>query len=120
VASRWDARREPPSGSRLLPAAVSAVPTPEGVAADSVRRPRAGPPGRAVPAVTALGPSLARTAGQRAEARQPLGLILVPTSELAQVIEALAPYARSVKLRLAAVVGGMSIGRQASALRGDA
>ncbi|KMS69118.1 DEAD/DEAH box helicase, partial [Streptomyces leeuwenhoekii] len=45
---------------------------------------------------------LARTAGQRAEARQPLGLILVPTRELAQqVTDALAPYARSVKLRLA-------------------
>ncbi|MEH0577940.1 MULTISPECIES: DEAD/DEAH box helicase [Streptomyces] len=62
---------------------------------------------------------LARTAGQRAEARQPLGLILVPTRELAQqVTDALAPYARSVKLRLTAVVGGMPIGRQASALRG--
>jgi superfamily II DNA/RNA helicase len=64
---------------------------------------------------------LARTAGQRAEAGQPLGLILVPTRELAQqVTDALAPYARSVKLRLATVVGGMSIGRQASALRGGA
>ena len=64
---------------------------------------------------------LARTAGRRAEARQPLGLILVPTRELAQqVTDALAPYARSVKLRLATVVGGMSIGGQASALRGGA
>ncbi|MEW1871987.1 DEAD/DEAH box helicase [Streptomyces caelestis] len=64
---------------------------------------------------------LARTAGQRAEARQPLGLILVPTRELAQqVTDALAPYARSVKLRLATVVGGMPIGRQASVLRGGA
>ncbi|WP_409474030.1 DEAD/DEAH box helicase [Streptomyces sp. HC307] len=64
---------------------------------------------------------LARTAGQRAEARRPLGLILVPTRELAQqVTEALAPYARSVKLRLATVVGGTSIGRQTSALRGGA
>ncbi|MET7297047.1 DEAD/DEAH box helicase [Streptomyces griseoloalbus] len=64
---------------------------------------------------------LARTAGQRAEARQPLGLVLVPTRELAQqVTDALTPYARSVKLRLATVVGGMSIGRQASALRGGA
>ncbi|MEU7467712.1 DEAD/DEAH box helicase [Streptomyces sp. NPDC044984] len=62
---------------------------------------------------------LARTAGQRAEARQPLGLVLVPTRELAQqVTDALTPYARSVKLRLATVVGGMPIGRQASALRG--
>lgn len=61
---------------------------------------------------------LARTAGQRAEARQPLGLILVPTRELAQqVTDALTPYAHSVKLRLATVVGGMSISRQAGALR---
>ncbi|MFJ6844155.1 DEAD/DEAH box helicase [Streptomyces griseoluteus] len=64
---------------------------------------------------------LARTAGRRAEARQPLGLVLVPTRELAQqVTDALAPYARAVRLRLATVVGGMSIGRQAQALRGGA
>ncbi|MFF8407515.1 DEAD/DEAH box helicase [Streptomyces sp. NPDC015684] len=64
---------------------------------------------------------LARTAGQRAEPRRPLALILVPTRELAQqVTDALTPYARSVKLRLATVVGGMSIGRQAGALRGGA
>ncbi|WP_329118762.1 DEAD/DEAH box helicase [Streptomyces sp. NBC_01353] len=64
---------------------------------------------------------LARTAGQRAEPRQPLALVLVPTRELAQqVTDALTPYARAVKLRLATVVGGMSIGRQAGALRGGA
>ncbi|MYW68668.1 DEAD/DEAH box helicase [Streptomyces sp. SID8379] len=64
---------------------------------------------------------LSRIAGQRAEPRQPLGLILVPTRELAQqVTDALTPYARSVRLRLATVVGGVSIGRQASALRGGA
>ncbi|MFI0237722.1 DEAD/DEAH box helicase [Streptomyces sp. NPDC016845] len=64
---------------------------------------------------------LARTTGRRAEPRQPLGLVLVPTRELAQqVTAALTPYARSVKLRLATVVGGMPIGRQASALRGGA
>ncbi|WP_327375495.1 DEAD/DEAH box helicase [Streptomyces sp. NBC_01216] len=64
---------------------------------------------------------LARTAGQRAEPRQPLALVLVPTRELAQqVTEALTPYARPVKLRLATVVGGMPIGRQAKALRGGA
>ncbi|MFE9884746.1 DEAD/DEAH box helicase [Streptomyces scopuliridis] len=62
---------------------------------------------------------LARTAGQRAQPKQPLALILVPTRELAQqVTDALTPYARSLKLRLATVVGGMSIGRQSSALRG--
>ncbi len=64
---------------------------------------------------------LARTAGQRAEPRQPLALVLVPTRELAQqVTDALAPYARSVQLRLATVVGGMPISRQANALRGGA
>ncbi|MEV0844333.1 DEAD/DEAH box helicase [Streptomyces sp. NPDC049954] len=64
---------------------------------------------------------LARTAGRRAEARQPLALILVPTRELAQqVTDALTPYARSLRLRMATVVGGMSIGRQAGALRSGA
>ncbi|MFD5404131.1 DEAD/DEAH box helicase [Streptomyces griseorubiginosus] len=64
---------------------------------------------------------LARTAGRRAEPRRPLALVLVPTRELAQqVTDALAPYARSVSLRLATVVGGMSIGRQAGALRAGA
>jgi superfamily II DNA/RNA helicase len=61
---------------------------------------------------------LARTVGQRAEPRQPLALVLVPTRELAQqVTDALAPYARPLHLRLATLVGGMSIGRQANALR---
>ncbi|MFJ9341511.1 DEAD/DEAH box helicase [Streptomyces sp. NPDC101733] len=64
---------------------------------------------------------LARTAGQRAESGQPLALVLVPTRELAQqVTDALTPYARALRLRLATVVGGMPIGRQASALRGGA
>ena len=61
---------------------------------------------------------LARTAGRRAESRQPLALVLVPTRELAQqVTEALTPYAHAVRLRLATVVGGMSISRQAQALQ---
>ncbi|MDT0480010.1 MULTISPECIES: DEAD/DEAH box helicase [Streptomyces] len=65
--------------------------------------------------------ALARTAGRRAEPRQPLALVLVPTRELAQqVTDALTPYARSLSLRLATVVGGMSIGRQAGALRAGA
>ncbi|MEV6963309.1 DEAD/DEAH box helicase [Streptomyces sp. NPDC051207] len=64
---------------------------------------------------------LARTSGQRAEPRQPLALVLVPTRELAQqVTDALTPYARALRLRLATVVGGMSIGRQAGALRAGA
>ncbi|SDM03341.1 DEAD/DEAH box helicase [Streptomyces wuyuanensis] len=64
---------------------------------------------------------LARTAGRRAEPLQPLALVLVPTRELAQqVTDALAPYARSLSLRLTTVVGGVSIGRQARALRSGA
>lgn len=66
-------------------------------------------------------PLLVRTAGRRAESKQPLALILVPTRELAQqVTEALAPYADALRLRMATVVGGMSIGRQAAALRDGA
>ncbi|MEZ0095506.1 DEAD/DEAH box helicase [Streptacidiphilus sp. EB129] len=61
---------------------------------------------------------LARTAGRRAEPKCPLALVLVPTRELAQqVTDALTPYATAVNLRLTTVVGGMSIGRQAGALR---
>jgi superfamily II DNA/RNA helicase len=64
---------------------------------------------------------LARTSGRRAEPRQPLALVLVPTRELAQqVTDALTPYARALRLRLATVVGGLSISRQAAALRGGA
>ncbi|MGW2083887.1 DEAD/DEAH box helicase [Streptomyces sp. NPDC001880] len=64
---------------------------------------------------------LARTAGRRADARRPSALVLVPTRELAQqVTDALTPYARALGLHLATVVGGMSIGRQAAALRSGA
>ncbi|PIM71467.1 RNA helicase [Streptomyces sp. JV178] len=63
-------------------------------------------------------PLLTRTAGRRAEPKQPLALVLVPTRELAeQVTEALAPYAEALRLRMATVVGGLSIGRQIAALR---
>ncbi|MFD8754588.1 DEAD/DEAH box helicase [Kitasatospora sp. NPDC059577] len=62
-------------------------------------------------------PVLARTAGRRAEPRRPLALVLVPTRELAQqVTDALTPFAHAVRLRMAAVVGGTSIRRQAQAL----
>ncbi len=61
---------------------------------------------------------LARTAGHRAQPKQPLALVLVPTRELAQqVTDALSPYATAVNLRIATVVGGMSINRQSGALR---
>ncbi|HLL66859.1 MAG TPA: DEAD/DEAH box helicase [Micromonosporaceae bacterium] len=63
-------------------------------------------------------PMLTRTAGQRAQPRQPLALVLTPTRELAQqVAAALTPYATAMRLRCATVVGGLSIGRQADELR---
>ncbi|HZF91580.1 MAG TPA: DEAD/DEAH box helicase [Streptomyces sp.] len=66
-------------------------------------------------------PLVARLDGQRAEPRQPLALVLVPTRELAQqVTAALTPYARALRLRLATVVGGVSISRQVRALRDGA
>lgn len=66
-------------------------------------------------------PLLSRTAGHRARPGRPLALILVPTRELAQqVTTALAPYARGVNLRIATVVGGLSLQRQADALRAGA
>ncbi|MEU7721209.1 DEAD/DEAH box helicase [Streptomyces tibetensis] len=64
---------------------------------------------------------LARTIGRRAQPKEPLALVLVPTRELAQQVgEALTPYAEALRLRLATVVGGVSIGRQAAALRDGA
>ncbi|WOX24966.1 DEAD/DEAH box helicase [Streptomyces solicathayae] len=61
---------------------------------------------------------LARTHGRRAEPKAPLAMVLVPTRELAQqVTDALSPYATAVHLRIATVVGGMSITRQAATLR---
>ncbi|MEU6577532.1 DEAD/DEAH box helicase [Streptomyces sp. NPDC046805] len=61
---------------------------------------------------------LARTAGLRAAPKAPLALVLVPTRELAQqVTDALAPYATAVNLRLATVVGGLSITKQAAVLQ---
>jgi superfamily II DNA/RNA helicase len=62
---------------------------------------------------------LARTAplGPSAPGR-PHGLVLVPTRELAQqVTDALTPYAPALHLRLATVVGGLSIERQIADLR---
>ncbi|MER7727293.1 DEAD/DEAH box helicase [Streptomyces sp. NPDC096323] len=61
---------------------------------------------------------LARTAGRRSEPKAPLALVLVPTRELAQqVTDALTPYATAVNLRMATVVGGMSITKQSGTLR---
>ncbi|WP_416973771.1 DEAD/DEAH box helicase [Streptomyces sp. 4F14] len=64
---------------------------------------------------------LARTAGRRAQPKEPLGLVLVPTRELAQQVgEALTPYAQALGLRLTTVVGGVSMGRQVAELRDGA
>ncbi|KJK40689.1 RNA helicase [Streptomyces variegatus] len=61
---------------------------------------------------------LARTAGRRAQPKEPLALVLVPTRELAQQVgQALTPYAEALRLRLATVVGGVSVGRQTAVLR---
>ncbi|MEU1012293.1 DEAD/DEAH box helicase [Streptomyces sp. NPDC005890] len=61
---------------------------------------------------------LVRTAGLRADSKRPLALVLVPTRELAQQVgDALAPYAQALNLRLATVVGGLSINRQSALLR---
>jgi superfamily II DNA/RNA helicase len=65
-------------------------------------------------------PLLVRTAaasGKRT-ARQPHGLVLVPTRELAdQVHDELLPLAAVLNLRLLAVYGGVPLGRQAQQLR---
>ncbi|MET7807716.1 DEAD/DEAH box helicase [Micromonospora chersina] len=66
-------------------------------------------------------PLLHRTAGRKARPGRPLALVLVPTRELAQqVTAALTPYARALGLRCATVVGGLSLQRQADALRAGA
>jgi superfamily II DNA/RNA helicase len=54
--------------------------------------------------------------GQRTAIPKPLGLVLVPTRELAaQVRDALARYGASVQLRVAAIVGGVSMAPQVKA-----
>ncbi|ERG69109.1 DEAD/DEAH box helicase [Segniliparus rugosus] len=62
-------------------------------------------------------PMLAGLAGAASKPRRPRGLVLVPTRELAaQVAAAFAPLAASVNLRVASVVGGLSLSRQADEL----
>jgi len=61
---------------------------------------------------------LSRLAGDRAQARRPRGLVLVPTRELAQqVVDAVMPYAKALGLTVTSVVGGMSFNRQAAELQ---
>ncbi|MFC5237247.1 DEAD/DEAH box helicase [Pseudonocardia zijingensis] len=68
----------------------------------------------------AFGLALLARLGARANRprpRQPRGLVLVPTRELAQQVDtAIAPYARALGLTTAVVVGGLSFNRQASEL----
>jgi ATP-dependent RNA helicase RhlE len=55
----------------------------------------------------------------RAGTRAPLGLVLVPTRELAiQVHRAFATYGAPLNLRVAAIYGGVAMGPQRQALRG--
>lgn len=61
---------------------------------------------------------IAQLSGSTAAPRRPLGLVLVPTRELAQQVrDALRSYGRTAGLRLDTVVGGTSIQRQVDALR---
>ncbi|UEJ83508.1 DEAD/DEAH box helicase [Brachybacterium halotolerans subsp. kimchii] len=60
----------------------------------------------------------ARFRGRKVHRRRPLGLVLVPTRELAvQVVDTFHPFARAVGIRAQLVAGGMNIEKQAEALR---
>ncbi|MEN3309681.1 MAG: hypothetical protein V7603_5883 [Micromonosporaceae bacterium] len=102
----------------VTPSPIQAATLPDGVAGrDVLGRARTGS-GKTLAFGLAL---LTRLAGRRARPRAPLGLVLVPTRELAaQVTTALNPYAAAVGLRLTTVVGGMSMQRQIAALRAGA
>lgn len=61
---------------------------------------------------------LTKLAGRKAKPRQPLGLVLVPTRELAmQVTDALTPLARTIDLDVRLIAGGMPYAKQIDALR---
>ncbi|MFM7806611.1 MAG: DEAD/DEAH box helicase, partial [Planctomycetota bacterium] len=63
-------------------------------------------------------PMLERIGRERAEPLKPLGLVLVPTRELAlQVAQAFASYGKSVGVRLVAIYGGAPARQQIEALR---
>jgi ATP-dependent RNA helicase RhlE len=64
-------------------------------------------------------PMIERLSAQRAgSARQPKGLVLVPTRELAlQVHKSLSTYGAPAKMRAAVLLGGVSMGPQIQALR---
>jgi superfamily II DNA/RNA helicase len=63
-------------------------------------------------------PLLARLAGGQRRGGRPRGLVLVPTRELAQQVhDALQPLAQGLDIKLCAVYGGASMGRQIDQLR---
>ena len=63
-------------------------------------------------------PMLARLTGRTAKRGRPLGLVLVPTRELAmQVNDTLSPLAHAVGLDVRLIAGGMPYSRQIEALR---
>lgn len=60
----------------------------------------------------------ARFRHRKVHRRRPLGVVLVPTRELAvQVVDTIHPFARAVGIRAQLVAGGMNIDKQAEALR---
>jgi superfamily II DNA/RNA helicase len=61
---------------------------------------------------------LTRLVGRPTQKCKPLGLVLVPTRELAmQVHDSLAPHARTAGLRMRIIAGGMPYSKQIDALR---
>lgn len=59
----------------------------------------------------------ARFRGRKVHRRRPLGVVLVPTRELAvQVVDTIHPFARALGIRAQLVSGGMNIDKQADAL----
>jgi len=59
-----------------------------------------------------------RLAHRKATAKHPLGIVLVPTRELAmQVTDALMPYAQAVDLDIRLIAGGMPYAKQIDALK---
>ena len=61
---------------------------------------------------------ITRLAHRKATAKHPLGIVLVPTRELAmQVTDALMPYAQAVDLDIRLIAGGMPYAKQIDALK---
>ena len=59
----------------------------------------------------------ARFRGRKSHRRRPLGVVLVPTRELAvQVVDTIHPFARAVGVKAQLIAGGMNIEKQADAV----